>query len=401
MLKYCYKVVLNMDIKRMCEEISEQLISIRHDLHMNPELSNEEFRTQKKICDYLDKWGIEYTKGIANTGVLAIVRGKENGKTIALRADMDALPMEELTCVDFKSINKGIMHSCGHDAHVTILLGVAKIIKSLENEIKGNIKFFFQPAEETTGGAERMIKEGCMENPKVDAVLGLHVTTDIETGKIRLRYGKMNASSDEITIIVKGVSSHGAKPDKGVDGIVMASNIVLALQTLVSRNISPLNSVVFTIGTICGGSKSNVIAEEVKMNCILRTLDEETRQFMKKRIISVVENTAKAHGGTAEVIIDESYAPLINDDEMVNLCKEVAEETIGKENIIYISNPEMFAEDFSYFTQVAKSCFFYLGGRNEEKGCIYPTHSNKFNIDEDSFKLGVELQVKNVLKFLQ
>jgi len=389
-----------MNIKEKLRDANNELINIRRDFHVYPELSNQEFRTQNKICEYLEKWGIEYQSGIAKSGVLAIVRGKENDKTIALRADIDALPIDELTDIPFKSQNKGVMHACGHDAHTAILLVTAKIIKSLQDEIKGNVKFFFQPAEETTGGAERMIADGCMDNPRVDAVLGLHMDSETETGKIRLRYGKMNASSDEIKIIIKGVSSHGAKPNKGVDPIVISANIILALQTLVSRNISPVDSAVFTIGSIHGGKKANVIPDTIEMECILRTLDNATRQFAKERICDIVQQISKAYGGIGYVIINESYVPLINNDEMVNLCKETAIEVIGENNILYIANAEMFAEDFSYFAQEAKGCFFYLGCRNKKEDCIYPSHSNKYKIDEKSLKLGVELQVRNVLKFL-
>lgn len=388
------------DIKQNIENINQEIINIRRDFHRNPELSDNEFGTMEKICDYLESWGIEYKKGVAKTGVVAIIPGKETGKTIGIRADIDALPVTEQTGLPFASINKGVMHACGHDAHITIALGAAKVLNSMKKDIKGNIKFFFQPAEETIGGAERMIQEGCLEDPDVDVVLGLHVSPNIETGSVELRYGKMNASSDMITIVVRGKSAHGANPEKSIDPLVISANIILGLQTIVSRNISPLNPAVFTIGSINGGTKGNIIPEEVKMECILRTLDNETRSYFKERIINIVEGISKSYGGEGEVIIQESYAPLINTDEIVDIVKEVAEEVVGKDNIRYIPHPELFAEDFSYFAQEKKACFFHLGCRNKEKDCIYPLHNSKFNIDEDCLKLGVELQVKNVIKLL-
>jgi len=389
-----------MDIKRMVESINDELISIRREFHKNPELSDKEYNTMERICRYLDSWGIEYRKGVAKTGVVAIVRGSQEGKTIGLRGDIDALPVTEENDVEYKSINKGVMHACGHDAHITILLGAARIIKSMEKELKGNVKFFFQPAEETTGGADRMIKEGCLENPDVDAVLGLHVSPNIDTGTVQLRYGKMNASSDMITIVVRGKSAHGANPEKSIDPLIISANIIMALQTIVSRNISPLDPAVFTIGSIHGGTKGNIIPEEVRMECILRTLDNGVRKYFKERIISVVEGISKSYGGEGEIIIQESYPPLINSDEIVDSVKEVLEEVIGKENIQLVPHAELFAEDFAYFTQAKKACFFNLGCRNEEKGCIYPLHNSRFNIDEDCLGLGVEIQVRNVLKLL-
>lgn len=389
-----------MNIEKRVNELFQQLVEIRRDFHMYPEISEKEYRTCDKICEYLNKWGIEYEKGVAGTGVVAIVRGKKNGKTVAARADIDALPIIEKNNLSFKSVNEGVMHACGHDVHTTIHLGVAKLFKEMEDELEGNVKIFFQPAEETIGGAERMIQEGCLEDPDVGTVLGLHVSPNIDTGNVELRYGKMNASSDEITILVRGKSAHGANPEKSVDPIIIAANIVMGLQTIVSRNLSPLNSAVFTIGSINGGTKGNIIPEEVKMECILRTLDNETRRYIKSRVIDIVENISKSYGGEGEVIIHESYAPLINTDEIVDVVKEVAEEVVGEDHIKIIPHAELFAEDFSYFAQAKKACFFHLGCRNYAKDCIYPLHNERFNIDEDCLKLGVEMQVKNVMKLL-
>lgn len=387
-----------MDTKNMIENINEEeLVRIRRDFHMNPEIGGNEYNTMNKICEYLGLWNIEYTAGVADTGVVAIIKGKGKGKTIGVRADIDALLINEENNIEYKSKNEGIMHACGHDAHTTITLGTAKILKSMENSLNGNVKFFFQPAEETTGGAERMIKANCLKNPDVDHVIGLHVDPSVDTGKISIKYGKMMAASDEITIVIKGKSTHGAHPHEGIDPIFIASNLVISLQSIISRNISPVNSAVFTIGSIHGGSSGNIIPDEVKLVGILRTLDENTRVFLKDKIKSIVENVSIALGGEGNVFIRESYGALINSDEVVNVVKETAESILGKDNIIISQYPNMGTEDFSYFSKEVKSCFYNLGCRNEELNAVYPIHSSHFNIDENCLKVGVMLQVNNVL----
>lgn len=382
----------------------DELINIRRELHRNPELGGCEYKTMDIISSYLDSWGIEYQKGVADTGVVAIIRGKnkprDSSMCIGIRADIDALPIREETNVDYKSMCEGTMHACGHDAHTAVALCTAKIIKSLESQLTGDVKFFFQPAEETTGGAERMIKAGCLKNPDVEYVFGLHVDPGLETGKISIKYGKMMASSDELRIKALGKSTHGAHPHNGIDPIVIASNIVVSLQSLVSRNISPLNSVVLTMGSIHGGTGGNIIPDEVEMVGILRTLDPETRKFMKRRIAEIVENVPKAMGGEGRLQIRESYGALINNDEAVDSIKETAVKILGKDNVVTLEYPNMGTEDFSYFCQNAKACFFNLGCRNENLNAVYPIHSSKFMLDEACLEIGVKLQVENIIKIL-
>ena len=383
---------------------SYELIKIRREFHKNPELGGCENKTMDLICSYLDSWGIEFQKGVAETGVVAIVRGKKIVKNksicIGIRADIDALPINEEADVDFKSMNEGIMHACGHDAHTTVALGTAKIIKSMESELMGDVKFFFQPAEETTGGAERMIKAGCLQNPDVDYVFGLHVDPNLKTGKISIKYGKMMASSDELNIKIIGKSTHGAHPHDGIDPIVIASNLVMALQSLVSRNISPLNSAVVTMGSIHGGTGGNIISDEVSMVGILRTLDPETREFVKKRIAELVESIPKAMGGEGILQIRESYGALINNKEAVDFIKETAVKILGIENVVELEHPNMGTEDFSYFCQNTKACFFNLGCRSENNITVYPIHSSKFILDEGCLEIGVKLQVENILRLI-
>lgn len=392
-----------MDIQNRIDEIYEELVAMRRDFHLNPELSENEFRTQKKIQEYLNSWGIE-NYVCADTGVVGIIRGKNPGNTVGLRGDIDALPIEEKNDTDYCSINPGVMHACGHDAHTTILLGVGKIMKELsdsEDSIEGNVKLFFQPAEETIGGGNRMVQEGCMKNPDVDYVLGLHVMPYIDAGRVELKYGKLNASTDSINITLKGRQAHGAYPDKGIDAIAMAGTVINALQTIVSRNISPLNSVVISLGKISGGVKDNVIADEVKMSGTLRALDDNTRSFAKERIASIVKNTATAYGGEGTVDFYDGYQALINNDEVVDVIKETAEKILGKENIVFKEFPSLGAEDFSYFSDVAKGAFFHLGCGNSKKGITSAIHTETFDIDEECLKVGVLLQVTNVMTLLK
>ena len=392
-----------MDINKRIDEIFDELVQIRRDFHMHPELSQNEFRTQRKIREYLNKWGIEnYT--CAETGVVGIIRGKNKGKTVGIRGDIDALPIHEENDVPYRSLTPGVMHACGHDAHAAIVLGTAKIIKELadsEDSINGNVKIFFQPAEETIGGAERMIREGCMEEPMVDYVLGLHVQPYLNAGKVELKYGKLNASTDSINIVLKGKAVHGAYPDKGIDAIVIAGHVITALQSIVSRNTSPLNPVAISLGRISGGVKDNIIADEVKITGTLRTLDDETRQYTKDRISSIVKNTARAFGGEGLTTFCEGYKALINNNEVVDIIKENAIKLLGKENVEFKEFPSLGAEDFSYFMDVAKGAFFHLGCGNPAKGITLPIHTEHFDIDEECLKVGVRLQVENVMTLLK
>ncbi|KUO72614.1 MAG: peptidase M20 [Clostridia bacterium BRH_c25] len=390
-----------MDIKKRSEEIFEKLVAIRRDLHMNPELSGKEIRTSKKISEYLDIWGIEHIDGVADTGVIAIIRGKKEGRTVAARADIDALPITEASDRYYKSRNEGIMHACGHDVHAAILLGVARMFKEMEKELAGNVKLIFQPAEEAVGGAQRMVKDGCMANPDVDYVIGLHVMPYLDAGQVELKYGKLNAASGEFSITIKGKSGHGAYPDTTIDAIVIAGNVITALQTLVSRNISPLDSVVLTIGKINGGTKNNIIADEVVMSGTLRTLDADTRKHAKAIIERIVENTAKTYGGEGTVEYTDGYEALINDDEIIDVIRETAERVLGKDKVQFKEFSSMGAEDFSYYIEEAKGAFYHLGCGNQAKGITASLHNKNFDVDENCIKTGVQLQTECILALLR
>jgi amidohydrolase len=390
-----------LNIEESIDEILEEVIGIRRDFHKHPELSGKEIRTGKKICEYLDKWNIQYETGIAETGIVGIIRGKKGeGKTVGIRADIDALPINETGDYDYCSINPGIMHACGHDVHTAILLGTAKLLKGIEQEIRGNIKLFFQPAEEAIGGAERMIKDGCLENPKVDYAIGLHVMPNIPVGKVELKYGKLNGNSGNVKITINGKSGHAAYPDQSVDAIVIAANVITGLQTLVSRNVSPLNSVVLTFGKIYGGEKSNIITDKVVLEGTLRTLDTQSRMEAKEKIKKIAENIAIGLGGSADIEFKDGYVALINDTDVVHVIRDTAIDILGEENIVYKEFPSMGGEDFSYFTEKIPSAFYHLGCGNEEKGINEPLHNKKFMVDEDCIKTGLMMQVKTVLALL-
>lgn len=382
------------------DEILPWLVEVRRDFHAYPECGMEEFRTKEKICEYLDEMGIPYEAGIANTGVVGLIKGEQDGKTVALRADMDALPILEQNNIPYKSTIDGKMHACGHDAHMTVLLGAAKLLQRNKHFLKGTVKLLFQPAEETVGGAEPMIKEGALENPKVDAVFGLHVEPAIPVGKIGVKYGQMNASSDTIMIKVKGKNAHGAYAYMGKDAIVIAAQIISALQTIVSRGVDARESAVVSIGTIHGGTQGNIVADEVKLVGTVRSLTPEIRQSVLQKLEETVTYVAKGMGGEAVLTTQSGYTSLINDDGMVDTVTASGETLLGEENVKLISRPSLGVEDFAYFAKAVPGAFFRLGVRNEEKGIVHNVHTPFFNLDENSLKIGVAMQVWNVFSFL-
>lgn len=389
-----------MDVEKSILDIIPEVIRVRREFHAHPELSGKEIETNKRICRYLDEYGIEYKSGYAGYGVVGIIRGAEGGKTVGIRADIDALPLYENNDLEYKSVNEGVMHACGHDAHTAIMLGTAIILKKMGHELRGNVKLFFQPEEETIGGAERMINEGCLDDPRTDHAIGLHVMPNVPIGKVELRYGKLNGNAGNVKIIAKGKSGHAAYPETAVDAIVIAAHIITALQTMVSRNISPLNSVVLTIGKISGGEKNNIIAKEVVLSGTLRALDTQTRNKAKEFMKRIAENVATGLGGSAEVNFEDGYIALINDDNVMKVIEETAIEVVGKENILYKEFPSLGGEDFSYFADRIPSAFFHLGCGNEELKTTAPLHSDKFVLDEDCLKTGIEMEVRTVLKLL-
>lgn len=389
----------------MTDKMIDNVIEIRREIHRNPCVSEHEEETVKYIAKKLDELNIPYEVILDGCSIVATLKGgaegADEGLVVGLRADIDALPIQEETGLEYASKKDGIMHACGHDAHTAILLGTAMVLSEERENLRGTVKFFFQPAEESIGGAARMIEAGCLENPHVDCVLGLHVTPSMDTGQIGVKYGKAYAASDMIDINIKGKSSHGAHPDKGVDAIIVAANILNTIQTVVSRNVAPEESAVCSFGKIHGGTVRNQIADFVTLSGIIRTLDPEQRLFVRNRIKDIAESVAKAMGAEAEFVLMESYGSLINDDRVTELVERNAAQVVGRENVIREKYPNLGTEDFAYFGAARPSCFFHLGCYDEKLGERMDLHNCRFQIDEDCLKIGVDMQVKNVLSMLK
>lgn len=376
-------------IKSLSREFLEEVIAVRRHFHRNPELSFKEEKTASYICSKLEEYGIPYQDKIAKTGVIGIIEGKSPGKTIALRADMDALPIIEMNEIPYRSKNEGVMHACGHDAHMASLLGAAKILKSLSLEFDGSIKLIFQPSEESyPGGAKVMIEEGVLENPVPSAIFGQHVFPELEAGKIGMRPGRYMASTDEVFITVKGKGGHAAIPDQVTDPVLIASHIVVALQQIVSRKSKPVMPTVISFGRIFGDGKTNIIPDEVKLEGIIRTFDEDWRQEIKMQIEKIACGIAESMGAHCDVFIDQGYPAVVNEEDLTYRSWDNAIEYLGKERVEELEM-RMTAEDFSYFAQVVPGCFFRLGTRNEEKGISSNLHSATFDIDESSLETGM------------
>lgn len=390
------------ELWKQAHALKPWLVEVRRDFHRHPELGMEEYRTRDQIVHYMQEMGIPYKTGIANTGVVGLIEGEKSGKTVALRADLDALPIAEENDVDYKSTVPGKMHACGHDAHMTILLGAARLLNERKEYLPGNVKLLFQPAEETVGGAKQMIQAGVLENPRVDAVFGLHVAPEIPVGEIGLKYGQMNAASDTIYLTVKGNNGHGAYPHTGKDAIVIAAQVITTLQTIVSRNVDPRQSAVVSIGVIQGGTQGNIIADEVKMTGTVRTFESKVRERVLQRVEEVLTYTTRSMGGDYTFKLgDDGYIALINDNEMVDLVRNSGETLLGRERVTQIDFPSMGVEDFSYFAAAVPSAFFRLGCRNEAKGIVHSSHTGRFDIDEDCLPIGAALQVQNAVHSLK
>jgi len=383
------------------KDIKEELIAIRRDIHEHPELGFEVVRTSQIVKDFLTKEGIPFYS-FAKTGVCGLIKGEQKGenKTIALRADMDALPIQDKKTCSYSSKVQGKMHACGHDGHTAILLGVAKILNKYKQRFHGDVKLIFEPAEETTGGAPLMIKEGVLENPRVDMIIGLHVTEDLDVGKIKIKKGVVNAASNPFIIKIKGSGGHGAHPQDTVDPILVAANVVTAIQAIVSREISPLHPIVITVGTINGGTAPNIIPDEVVLTGIIRTITNEDRIYCAQRVENLVKGICIAFKAEAEVLIIEGYPCLYNDDWVVDRVKLAAEEILGKDNVVEQENPSMGVESFAYFAKERPAAFYFLGTKNLAKNTDKPAHSSHFNIDEDALPLGVALQCDIVYEYL-
>ena len=383
------------ELRALVEAQKNWMVDIRRRLHRIPERGFAEVKTQQVIMETLDALGIPYTT--ERTWVVGVIEGALPGQVVALRADMDALPLEEPEGLPFRSEHPGMMHACGHDAHMTMVLGAAKVLMGMRDRLPGTVKLLFQPAEETDGGAEPMVQRGVMENPHVDRVYGLHVQPYLPVGVIETRAGTLNASTDEVELTIHGRASHGAYPESGADAIVCAAQVIMSLQTLVSRSVSPLASAVLTLGMISGGTAGNIICDRVSLRGTLRTANGEIRAMMKRRIAEVASGVAAAMGCTAEVCITSGYAALVNDEAEAGRVMRVGARLLGEKNVVRKAAPSMGGEDFSFFCERVPGAFFHLGCVKKEDMPAPLLHSRDFHLDEDCLTVGAMMHVALVL----
>lgn len=387
-------------IKDESMSISDWIISIRRELHEHPELMYEEFKTSELIRRELDKLEISYKHPIAETGVLASI-GNGNGPCVALRADMDALPIHEETDVSFKSKIDGKMHACGHDCHVSMLLGAAKLLKGKEDQINGTIKLLFQPAEEGGAGGKLMREEGALKNPEVERIFGLHVWPQLPSGQIGSREGTFLAATSSLSLTVKGVGGHAAVPQLTKDPVLTSARIITNLQSIISRELDPLDSGVVSITVINGGNASNVIPSEVKVKGTLRSLTMDGLKELQKRVKEIAEGIAQTHGCEAIVeYVGNDYPPTVNDSDMWKFAKNVGIELLGDENVSDL-DAVMGGEDFAYYTEKVKGCFVVLGMNNPDIDATFSVHHPMFKADEDALHIGTALHTIFALKSLE
>lgn len=393
-------MITNKEILEKSEELFSFMQSARRQIHQYPEVGMQEFRTAAFIREKLDEAGISYRDKVGGTGIVGIIKGNRPGKCIALRADMDALTIQEKTGTEYASKLDGFMHACGHDAHVAILLGAARLLNEIKDQLRGTVKLFFQPAEEGPGGAKPMIEDGAMEDPHVDAVAGFHVSSGNKTGKIGIHKGVNHAAMQELDIIVEGKGGHAAYPHTTVDAVVITCAIVTGLQTIVARRVDPLDSAVITIGTINGGYRRNIIADRIEMQGTIRYLKDETGDLLRKNIEDICNNIAVSMGGSCMVMFGKSYPPLVNDKDLAEQFEDSLKDLLGDDRFFPVEHPTMGAEDFAYFAREVPSVFMSLGSGGENKEFSEPHHNSRFDIDEKALITGCAGFVKLSLDFL-
>ena len=385
------------------DEIMPGVVADRRDFHEHPELAFQEVRTAGIVADRLRALGVEDVRtGIAQTGVTGLIRGTKPGgdRTVLLRADMDALPILEENDVDYRSQHPGVMHACGHDAHTAMLLGVGRLLMDRRQQFAGTVKLLFQPAEESPpGGAKPMIEAGVLEEPKVDAAFGIHIHQDAPVGEIKLRPGPAMAAADRFHILIRGKGGHGAKPHLTVDPIVIGSQIVTALQTLVARAVAPTDEAVVTVGTFRAGEAFNVIPETAELGGTVRTFNEQNREFLEERIETLARGIASALGAEADVVYTRGYPATVNDPAMTALVREEVAKIVGEDRV---QQPPLMmgAEDFSYFLEQVPGAYWFVGSQNPERGLVWGHHHPRFDIDEAAMAIGIESLVNVALRYL-
>ena len=387
-------------IRPEIHNLQNQLVTWRRNIHQKPELGFQEHITAALIAQQLAEWSIPHQKEVAKTGIVATIKGGKPGKTIAIRADMDALPIQEANQVSYKSQHDGKMHACGHDGHTAIALGTAYYLNQNKEKLSGTIKIIFQPAEEGPGGAKPMIEAGVLKNPDVDAIIGLHLWNNLPLGTVGVRSGALMAAVECFRLQIQGKGGHGAMPDQTIDSIVVGSQIVNALQTIVARNINPLDSAVVTVGEFHGGTANNVIADRVNMSGTVRYFNPQLESVMGERIESIVAGICQSHGATYDLDYWQLYPPTVNDPTMARLVADVAHQVVETPLGVVPECQTMGGEDMSFFLQEVPGCYFFVGSANSDRGLAYPHHHPRFDFDEAALGMGVEIFVRCVEKFL-
>ena len=387
-------------LKSAAAQAASYAVALRREIHSHPELSDLEEQTSALVCRELERLNIPYTVLPGMHGVVGMISSGREGPTVALRADMDALPIQEQTGLAFASQKEGVMHACGHDVHTAVLLGTASVLAENKALFRGNVKLFFQPAEEGVGGAKRMIAAGCMENPHVEAVFGLHSAPRLPAGKIGTKPGWTSASSDEIKIRVHGKSARGASPDEGVDAIYIASQLVVALYGLMARRVRGTDSIALNVGKFHAGNANNIICECAELEAMYRTFRADTRQRMKQEICDLVHSLCKGFGGWAEITIEEGYDGHANDADRTRRLMELSRELMGEDAFVLRETPDMGTEDFCYFGQKAPAVFFDLGTGSAPGHPVMPLHSSRFTVDEDALYYGILMEAALALDYL-
>ncbi|MFD1361950.1 M20 metallopeptidase family protein [Lentibacillus salinarum] len=391
-----------MRIDEMTEEIQTEMVKIRRHLHKNPELSMKEYNTTNLVMDVLKDTAIDLQKLKGDTGVVGVLRGKGEGPTLGLRGDMDALPIKEATGLAFSSDKEGVMHACGHDLHTSVLLGTALVLDKKRDQLNGNIKFIFQPGEEVMQGANYVIDQGVLDaEPKVDKIICLHTWPQVDAGKIGVRKGPIMAATDAFDIRVDGSGGHAAHPHKSIDPIPVAGQIVSGLQSIISRRISPLDSAVVTLGQIHGGEANNIMASEVRLSGTVRSLDPEVRNHIKNNIAEISENIAKAHDTQAEVTFHLGSPPVINDESLVDIMDTAVRKELGDDNLVYLPEPSLGGEDFSFYLEHVDGMLFRIGTKNDQEQSTRSLHNPGIIFDEKAIPAGITAMSSFAVEFLK
>ena len=374
--------MISEEIKKLCNQNFSRIVELRHHFHQYPELDHEEIQTARIVADELKKMGIETAEGVSKTGVVGLIRGKYPGKTVLLRADMDALPIQEDADVPYKSVIPGKMHACGHDGHTASLVGTAMVLNALKDELHGNVKLVFQPAEEYDGGAFEMIQEGVLENPHVDAAFGLHLWGPVPQGKVRIKHGPAMAAPDQFAFKIIGKGGHGSTPHLCVDPIMIAVEAISVMQTIISRKKDPFETAVISFCSINGGHQYNILPDIVEVKGTIRTFEENLRKWIPEQMEEILRSLTKSQGADYEFILDASIPPLINDHKMTDIVRNAAVKIVGEENVFEASKPDMGGEDYAYFAQEVPSSFFFVGISPDPENPV-THHSSYFSWDDE------------------